>query len=199
MVEAFAGKDRCVSQVIAENGNKYDADLVVIGIGVTPAQELAEQADIICDNGIKVDEFCQTNVANIYALGDCSSHPSQLYGRRIRLESVPNALAQGKIAALSICGKPIAYNEVPWFWSDQYDMKLQIVGLSDGYEEVIIRETDNPRVRVAFYLKNKTLIAMDAVNASADFMVGKRLVTAQVKPDVSALKDPSFSLKNLLP
>ncbi|WP_138380569.1 NAD(P)/FAD-dependent oxidoreductase [Luteithermobacter gelatinilyticus] len=197
-VTAFDGQDGRVSRVIAGDGQEFAADLVIIGIGITPAQELAESAELDLDNGIKVDEYCRTSAPDIYAIGDCTSHPSPLYGRRIRLESVPNAMGQAKVAAKAICGKLEVYDEIPWFWSDQYDMKLQIAGLSQGYDQIVLRGDPDSRHLAAFYLKDGVLIAMDGVNSPGEFMASKKLIAQKATPDPEKLADSSVSMKEFL-
>ena len=138
MASEIVGAER-VKAVVCNTGEQVNADLVIIGIGVIPNTELAEVAGLAIDNGILVNEFAETNDPNIIAAGDCTNHPNQLLGRNIRLESVPNASEQAKSAAASMCGTKKAYSALPWFWSDQFDLKLQIAGLNQGYDQVIIR------------------------------------------------------------
>jgi len=137
-VRALHGAQRVESVEIAD-GRRFRCDAAVIGIGIVPNVELARDAGLACANGVSVDEHARTGDANIFAAGDCTSHPHPLYGRDVRLESVQNAIHQGKVAAASLLGAPSAYSEVPWFWSDQYDLKLQIAGLSQGYDDVVLR------------------------------------------------------------
>lgn len=126
-----------------------------------------------------VDEFTQTADPDIYAVGDCSNHPNFIYDKRIRLESVPNAAAQAKTAASAICGKKVAYNQLPWFWSDQYDVKLQTAGLMQDYDEAVVNgDVANRKFSVA-YLKDGKMIALDAINSPAEFMKAKKLITTQ--------------------
>ncbi|MEL7029217.1 MAG: oxidoreductase C-terminal domain-containing protein, partial [Pseudomonadota bacterium] len=193
----FEGQDGHVQQAVLEGGEAVDADLVVIGVGVLPNQELAADAGLKADNGIWVDEFAATEDPDIYAIGDCTNHPSALYGRRLRLESVHNALEQAKTAAQSICGAPAPYDQAPWFWSDQYDLKLQTVGLSQGYDEFVVRGHPAARKFAVFYLKEGALIAVDAVNAPAEFLGAKKLVAAKMRPDKDQLTDPAIPLKSL--
>ena len=118
---------------------EYPADIVVVGVGIVPDSTLAASAGLRCENGLWVDEHCRTSDPNIYAAGDCTNHPSVRYGRRVRLESVDNAVEQGKVAALNMRGKVAVHEHVPWFWSDQYDIKLQIAGLATGYDQTVLR------------------------------------------------------------
>lgn len=151
-VDAIVG-DKHVEGVRLADGSTVRADLVIIGVSVIPNIELAEEAGLSIDNGIAVDEFATTNDADIVAAGDCTNHYNPIYQRKLRLESVQNATDQAKIPAKSICGKPEAYSALPWFRSDQYDLKLQIAGLSQDFDEVIIREdSEQGRSFAAFYL-----------------------------------------------
>ena len=176
-----------------------DADLVVIGVGILPNVELAEAAGLEVNNGIVVDKFARTSDPDIVAAGDCTFHPNAFYGRDIRLESVQNASDQARTAALSLCGKDQAYDALPWFWSDQYDLKLQIAGLSQGYDEVVIRgDIEGSRSFAAFYLKDGVIISVDAVNKPPEFMMGKRLISGKVSPDRDKLADASVPIKELM-
>ena len=196
-LNSFQAKGSGATALIAQ-GDAIDFDCAIIGIGVIPNSEIADAAGLSCDNGIVVDEFTKTDDPNIYAVGDCSNHPSFVYDRRIRLESVPNAMGQAKTAAASICGEDIAYDEVPWFWSDQYDIKLQTVGLCQGHDQIVIRGQSNERKMAVFYLKEGQLIAVDAINSPAEFMVSKKLVAMRSKPDPEQLADPAISMKSFL-
>ncbi|MCH7505681.1 MAG: FAD-dependent oxidoreductase [Proteobacteria bacterium] len=192
-VSTFEGKGK-IERVICTDGSHLNTDLVVIGVGIIPNVELAEVAGLDVDNGILVDEFARTNDPDIVAAGDCTNHPNALYGQHLRLESVPNALEQPKSAAASICGKEKAYNALPWFWSDQYDLKLKIAGLSQGHDQVVIRgDKNNSRSFVAFYLKSGKLIAADCVNRPREFLVCKRLIASGSAIDVARLKDENTS------
>lgn len=173
------------------------ADMVIIGIGVIPNMELAEVAGLTIGNGIEVNEFCQTSDPDIYAAGDVTWHYNPIYDTHIRLESVPNATEQGKVVAAHICGVPKPYHSLPWFWSDQFDLKLQIAGLSTGYDDVIIRgDINGSRSFAAFYFKGAQFIAVDAVNAPRDFMFGKMSLTKGVNLDKAKLSDLGITLKD---
>lgn len=173
------------------------ADMVIIGIGVIPNIELAANAGLTVQNGIEVNKFCQTSDPDIYAAGDVTWHYNTIYDTHIRLESVPNATEQGKTVAAHINGRPKAYNVLPWFWSDQFDLKLQIAGLSTGYDEVIIRgDIETGRSFAAFYFKAGRFIAVDAVNAPRAFMFGKMSLTKGVSLDKVKLGDISVPLKD---
>jgi 3-phenylpropionate/trans-cinnamate dioxygenase ferredoxin reductase subunit len=188
-----------IASLTTHDGTVIMADLVLAGIGLIPNVELAESAGLAVENGIIVDEFTQTADPDILAVGDCSNHPSRLYGRCVRIESVPNAVGQARAAAATLCGKPQAYDAVPWFWSDQYDLKLQIAGLSQGYDGVVLRGTPESRSFTAFYLKDERIIAADAVNRPKDFMLAKRLVAARTALTSSAaLADDARPLQSFL-
>lgn len=188
-LKAIRGDDH-LSAVEVEDGELVEADFVIIGAGILPNCELAEAAGLEIDNGIAVDGRCQSSDPDIYAVGDCASHPSDIYGRRIRLESVHNALEQAKTAASNICGIEERYSQVPWFWSDQYDLKLQIAGLSAGYDQVVIRGEQNDKKFSCFYLKEGVLIAVDAINSPRDFMRSKSLIAEKAVIDLAKLADP---------
>jgi 3-phenylpropionate/trans-cinnamate dioxygenase ferredoxin reductase subunit len=195
-VAALRGRKR-VKYVETGEGEEIPADLVIIGVGILPNTEIAEQAGLDISNGIVVDDRCQTSDPNIYAVGDCTSHPNDIYGRRLRLESVHNAVEQAKTAASNLCGRETRYSDVPWFWSDQYDLKLQIAGLSEGYDDVVIRGNPADRSFACVYLRKGRLIAIDAVNAPRDFVHSKALIAAQALISTDKLADAEISLKDL--
>jgi 3-phenylpropionate/trans-cinnamate dioxygenase ferredoxin reductase subunit len=195
-VTAFEGSGH-VRRVLCDDGGAHEADLVIVGIGIVPNIELASAAGLTVDDGIVVDEFTQTDDPDIYAIGDCSNHPNPTLGRRLRLESVPNALGQGKAAASRVLGKAEPYDEVPWFWSDQYDLKLQMTGISDPGDRVVIRGSVAERKFSACYLRDGVFVACNAVNMAKDFLQSKKLVAAQAKIDPARLTDASVALKDL--
>ena len=195
-LEAFGGT-KSVSKVFCSN-LALNADCVVVGAGILPNQEIALNAGLKCDNGIWVNEFCKTEDDNIYACGDCTNHPNKSLNTRLRLESVHNALEQGKTVASSLLKKNIAYNQVPWFWSDQYDHKLQIVGISGDHDKVVKRGGEENRSFLLFYLKKNKLIAVDAVNNPKEFMICKKLVANKIKISSDYISDPSINLSELL-
>ncbi|MGF6999348.1 NAD(P)/FAD-dependent oxidoreductase [Paraburkholderia sp. GAS32] len=187
-----------VKAIVCADGTVLQTDLVIVGIGLIPNVELAEEAGLAIENGIAVDESGRTSDPNIFAIGDCSSRPSALYGRRIRLESVPNALEQARSLAALLCGHPCPAESPPWFWSDQYELKLQMVGLSEGYDKLVIRGDPSSNSFIAFYMKDKRIIAADAVNAPAAFMFAKRIVGRQPQiADYSPLADVTVPLQTL--
>lgn len=173
-----------------------DADLVIVGIGIIPNIEIAEAAGLACDNGILVDDHCQTSDPDIYAAGDCTNHPNAILDRRLRLESVPNAMEQSRAAAANMQGGDKVYASVPWFWSDQYELKLQMVGFSADGDQQVVRGDQATNQFAVFYLKDEKVVAVDAVNSPKEFMVCKQLYGKKV--DVSALADSSVDLKTLL-
>jgi len=187
-----------VTAVLCADGSCVPADLVVVGIGLVPNVELAVQAGLAVDDGIVVDEFGQTSDPNIYAAGDCTNHPNPILGRRLRLESVPNALEQARCVAASLCGKPKAYASVPWFWSDQYQLKLKMVGLSQGYDQLVLRGAPETDSFAAFYLKDGQVLAVDTVNRAPEFMVAKRLISERIHVDPLRLADDAIPVKDLL-
>lgn len=188
-----------VGAVRCSGGTELPADLVLVAAGLVPNVELAQEAGLAMGNGIVVDEFCQTSDPDILAIGDCVEFPLPYAGRRVRLESVPNALEQARVAASVINGAPSAYNAVPWFWSDQYNYKLQSVGLSQGYDVAVPRPGRTPEAFIVFYLKDGVVLAADCVSAVAEFNTAKKLVAEKHKVDAATLADPAVDLKSLLP
>jgi len=189
------------SGLIVKTGGDVElfADMVIIGIGVIPNTELAAQAGLTVSNGIEVNEFCQTSDPDIYAAGDVTWHHNAIYDRYIRLESVPNVTEQAKICAGHITGQAKPYNSLPWFWSDQFDLKLQIAGLSTGYDDIIIRgDIEGSRSFAAYYFKNDKLLAVDAVNAPRDFMMTRMALTKGKTLDKAILRDPKAELKSAM-
>jgi 3-phenylpropionate/trans-cinnamate dioxygenase ferredoxin reductase component len=199
-VRALAGDAASgrVRAVLTEAGAEYPADVVIVAVGVVPADELATAAGLECDNGIRVDEHCRSSDPAIYAAGDCANHPSPRYGVRLRLESVDNAFEQGSSAALNLAGTPTVHDKLPWFWSDQYDLKLIIVGISAGYDAVVLRGTPAARAFSVCYLRGGELIAIDSVNAPKDQMAARKLIAARARPDPDKLADPAIALRDAL-
>lgn len=189
------GKDGSVATVVCGD-EKIAADIVVVGIGVIPNIELAEAAGITCDNGIVVDNRCKTSADNVYAIGDCSNHPNELLDRRLRLESVPNAMEQSRVTAATVVGKDKTYNSMPWFWSDQYELKLQMLGFSADGDETVQRGDMQSNEFAIFYLKDDKIVAVDAVNCPREFMAAKQLVGKVV--DKTRLADSNVPIKELL-
>ncbi len=194
-VSGFAGNGR-VAQVLCGDAGAFDADLVIVGIGIMPNVELAQDAGLEVDNGIVVDDHCRTSDEHIFAAGDCTNHPNPLLNRRLRLESVPNAMEQARVCATNMLGGDKNYASIPWFWSDQYELKLQMVGFSaDGDQQIVRGDMDNHQFAV-FYLNNGKVVAADAVNSPKEFMICKQLVGRAV--DAATLGDPDSDLKALL-
>ena len=197
-VTGFKGNGR-VAKVRCSDGSEFAADLVIIGVGILPNTALAEAAGLQVDNGIVVNDRAQTSDPDIFAAGDCTNHHNPIYDRRIRLESVQNATDQSRVAAGATCGKEVSYNAVPWFWSEQYDLMLQIAGLSQGYDEIITRgDPGEGRSFAAFYLKAGRVIAVDAINKPQEFMFTKKLIPLQKTVDKKRLADAGTPIKELL-
>ena len=185
-------------EVVCSDGTEVKADSVLIGAGVVPNIELAEEAGIYCDNGIVVDEFGQTNFKNVYACGDCTNHPNKILNKNLRLESVHNAMEQAKTVASSVMNNPMEYSQVPWFWSDQYDHKLQIVGLSGDHDLVTMRGTTNDAKFMLFYTKDEELIAVDAINNPKEFLISRKLVANKVKIKPNVISNLNTNLNDLI-
>ena len=195
-IARFEG-DGKFERVRLADGSAVEADIVVVGIGILPNVELAAEAGLAVDNGIVVDECCRTSDPAIFAAGDCTNHPNPLIGERIRLESVQNAVSQGKTAALAALGIFEPYAEVPWFWSDQYDLKLQIAGLWHPDDEVVLRGDPKTHKFSAVYLRNGKIAAINTINNLKDFLPAKKLIAEGKVVDRERLADPEFSLKDL--
>jgi 3-phenylpropionate/trans-cinnamate dioxygenase ferredoxin reductase component len=179
-------------------GEVIRADVVIVGVGLTPNVELAREAGLEENDGIVVDAYCQTTDDSILAIGDCTRHPSVYAGRPLRLESVPNAVEQARTAALAITGQHKPYEAVPWFWSEQYDLRLQMVGLSQGYDQMVFRGSAQTRSFTAFYLREGCLIAADAISRPQEFMLARQAVSRGARPDPALLADESVTLKTVL-
>lgn len=184
-----------VNEVITSSGLRVRADLIVAGIGGIANDELAVQASITSANGIDVDEHGRTDAPNIYAAGDVSNHHNSFAGRRVRLEAVQNATDQGKAVGSMIAGKPEAYDAVPRFWSDQYDAKLQIVGLSAPTDVAVVRGDMTEGKFSVFYYRDGKLTAVDSINRPGDQMIARRLITASLSPTPEQAADLAFDLK----
>ncbi len=187
-----------VRAVLTEAGREYPADIVIIGCGVVPADELARAAGLTCENGVVTDVHCRTSDAAIYAAGDCASHLNRQYGRHLRLESVDNAFEQGTTVALNLLGAATPHDKLPWFWSDQFDLKLVIVGVAHGYDSVILRGSAATRSFSACYLRGGELIAIDTVNQPKDQMAARKLIAAHARPDPDKLADAAIALRDTL-
>ncbi len=200
-IDGFVG-DSSVSGVAMADGSTIEADLVITGIGILPNIEIAEAAGLAIDNGIVVNDLGQSSDPDIFAAGDCTYHPNNLLGRTLRLESVPNAIEQGKAVASSICGAPKPYHQVPWFWSDQYDVKLQIAGVPLEVDKKVLRGDDSTNSFAWFYFTGDKLTGVTAVNRPAEFMAGRMLIekvaTGEVSIDPARLEDEDIKPKEWL-
>jgi 3-phenylpropionate/trans-cinnamate dioxygenase ferredoxin reductase component len=185
-----------VERVICADGSIHEADTLVVGVGAVANMQLAAEAGLGCENGIVVDEYCRTTDAAIYAAGDCTYHPSLRFDMRVRLESVDNAFEQAKTAALNILGRPTVHDRVPWFWSDQFDNKLLIVGLSQGHDQQVTRGDPATRCFTVCYLKGGELLAVEAVNHPKDYMAARKLIAERARPDPDKLADPTVAMKD---
>ncbi len=197
-VGRIVGDDGRVVAVETASGDSLAADLAIIGIGVLPNVELGEGAGLVTDNGIVVNDIMETSAPEILALGDCAAFDHWELGRRVRLESVQNAVDQAKTAARTIVGRPEPYREVPWFWSDQGDVKLQMVGLSQNATRSVMRGRPEDGIFSVFHFAEDRLVAIDSVNRASDHMVGRRLLGAGFSPSPETCADESFDLKSLI-
>jgi 3-phenylpropionate/trans-cinnamate dioxygenase ferredoxin reductase component len=185
-----------VESVICADGSSYPADILLVGVGAIADSQLASDAGLHCDNGIVVDGNCRTSDLQIFAAGDCSNYFSNRYQARVRLESVDNAFEQSKVAALNMLDKPALYDRVPWFWSDQYDNKLLIVGISSGHELQVTRGDPATRSFSVCYLKGGELLAVEAINHSKDYMAARKLIPERFRPDLDKLADMNVAIRD---
>ena len=192
--KAFKGSETVESVVCGDH--EIPADLVIVGIGILPNTEMAEAAGLKTNNGLVVDAHCRTSNEHIFAAGDCTNHPNPILNRRLRLESVPNAMEQGRVAASNMLGGSKSYASMPWFWSDQYEHKLQMVGFSKDSDQSVVRGDMESKSFTVFYLKDGSIIAADSVNNPKEFMASKQLVGK--KASIEALADTSIELKTLI-
>jgi 3-phenylpropionate/trans-cinnamate dioxygenase ferredoxin reductase subunit len=198
VVELVGGNGR-VAGVGLSDGTELPADLVLVGIGIQPHTELAEQLGLACDGGILVDRYARTSDPRVVAAGDCTVLPNPLTGTGlVRLESVQNAVSQAKVAAATLAGREEPYTDVPWFWSDQYDLKLQIAGLSAGYDEVVVRGAPETERFSALYYGGGRLLAADAVNAPADYLAVRKAIAIGAPLPADRARDAATPLKDLL-
>ena len=179
------------------NGASVPADLAVAGIGVIPNIELARESGLTIGNGIQVDEFLRTSHPDVYAIGDCADHPNIFSGSRVRLESVQNAIDQAKCVARGIVDKAVAYSDVPWFWTDQYDVKFQMVGLSGGHDQEVLRGSKQAGKFSLFYFKACRLVAVDSVNRFADHIGARKLLAANAPLTAEQAADETLDLRKL--
>ena len=184
-----------VSGIVLSDGSVCPADLVLVGIGVVPNTDLALEAGLTISNGIVVDEHLRTEDESVYALGDCANHPNPFATGLVRIESVQNAVDQAKCIAAAIVGRSESYSAVPWFWTDQFDIKLQMAGLSGGYGQVVTRGEPESRKFSVFYFRDDRLAAVDSVNRPADHLAARKLIGARTAITPAQAADPSVDLK----
>ena len=196
-VSTLIANDQSIDCVELESGEKIRTDAVLAGIGAVPNTQLAEDAGLDCSNGIKTDQYCRTSNPYVLAAGDCANSFNALLNQNIRLESVPNALAQAKVVSSSITGNDLYNKDLPWFWSDQYDLKLQMAGLSAGYDESIILGGVDSAEFIVCYGKDGHLIAVDSVNQSKQFMLFKRALGNGFKLEMSLIKSKDFKPESI--
>jgi 3-phenylpropionate/trans-cinnamate dioxygenase ferredoxin reductase subunit len=196
-VTEIRGVDGRVKEVVVSDGSVLPADLLLVGIGVVPNIELARDAGLAISNGIAADEYLQTADPDIFAIGDCVEYPNAFAGGRVRLESVQNAADQAQCIATTIAARRTKYNSLPWFWTDQYEIKLQMAGISAGHDRVVTRGNAEARKLSVFYFRNGKLIAVDSINRPVDHMIGRKLIAsgASLSPEEAA--DESVDLKRI--
>lgn len=199
-ISAILGEGGRANAVLLGSGETIQADMVLVGIGLLANQAVLAEAGADCANGVVVDSFCRTSLPDIFAIGDCASHPSLFAAEdeKVRIESVQNASDQAKTAASVILGRAEPYTAVPWFWSNQYEAKLQTAGLNAGHDSTLLRGDPAEGKFSLIYLRSGRMIAIDCVNSVADFVAGKLLVAQRAGPDPSLLADPEVPLKSLL-
>lgn len=199
MVDCLEGEDGWVARARLHDGSAIEAHLVIVGIGIVPSVEPLAKAGAVCSNGVDVDGSCRTSLEDVFAIGDCAAHSSKwAQGAVMRIESVQNANDMATAAAKSICGvEEQDYAAFPWFWSNQYDLKLQTAGLSVGYDATVLRGDPANRSFSVVYLRDGQVIALDCVNAMKDFVQGRKLVERGFAPDPAALADAATPLKDL--
>ena len=196
-VERIEGKARAEA-VLLDGGERIAADMIIVGIGIGAATGPLEKAGAVTGNGVHIDAHCRTSLPNIYAIGDCAAHENRFAGgARIRLESVQNAHDQAASAVKHIIGRPEPYDAIPWFWSNQYDLRLQTIGLSAGYERTVVRGSPAERSFSVVYLREGRVIALDCVNATKDYVGGRKLILEGAAHDLAKLGDVSRPLKEL--
>lgn len=194
-IERFDG-DTVVRKVVLADGTEFEADAVVVGVGITPNDDLARRAGIACDNGVLVDEHCRTSVPTIYAAGDVANHPNLLLGHRIRVEHWQNAQNQGVAAAKAMLGSAEPFRELPWFWSDQYDVNIQMFGHPTGWNGIVLRGDPDAADFAAFYLRDEMLVASLAVKRAKDARAVRPLIGSEIKVDAAALADDDTDLRD---
>ncbi len=183
--------------VLCDDGSSYDANIIIVGVGIRVNTELAAQIELKIENGIYVNTKTETSQKDIYAVGDCTYHYNSLYDRFVRLESIQNAVDQAKITAKNICGIETEYNAIPWFWSDQYDIKLQIVGLADGFDDLVVRKEAEKKFSI-WYFKGKQLLAVDSINNAKSYVLGTKYIKTNAEIDKIELANPKSDLKSIV-
>jgi len=196
-VTEIHGANGTVKEVAVSDGSVHSADLVLVGIGVVPNIELARDAGLAISNGIAVDEYLQTEDKNIFAIGDCAEFPNAFAGGRVRLESVQNAADQAQCIAKTIAGHRTKYNSLPWFWTDQYEIKLQMAGISAGHDRVVTRGNAEAKKLSVFYFRNGKLIAVDSINRPVDHMIGRKLIASGASLTPEECADETVDLKRI--
>jgi len=184
-------------KIICSDGSYFISDVVIVGVGIEPNNDLAKISGLKCNNGILVDDNGQTSDPHIFAVGDCSNHYNKIFKQRLRLESVQNAVEQAKSIAAFITGNHKPYQKVPWFWSDQYNLKLQIAGISQDHDNRVMRGCPSDERFAVFYQKENRLVAVDAINSPKEFMIGKRWIAKQAKIPVDLIRDKAVDLKKI--
>ncbi len=198
-IAGFGAKSGRVDYVLLSDGRRIEADVVVIGVGAVPNVELASEAGLPVENGITVDDQGRTADPDIFAAGDAANHPNALLGRRVRLESWQNAQNQAIVAAMAMCGEPARYAEIPWFWSDQYDVNLQIIGAPATWDRLVVRRYDKEGSLAFVYVKDGRVVGANALNAPRDIPVTRQLIQTRHQIDLAALADAARPLRELLP
>lgn len=196
-VAEIAGSGGKAQRVALSDGTAYPADLVLVGVGVVPNVELAQNAGLGTANGIAVNEYLETDDDNIFAIGDCAEHPCIFAGARIRLESVQNAADQAQRVATTIAGRRTPYCALPWFWTDQFDIKLQMAGISHGHDHIVMRGNPESRKLSVFYFKGGRLVAIDSINRPLDHMIGRKIIAGNVPLTPEQAGDESVDLRKL--
>ncbi|AJY44583.1 NAD(P)/FAD-dependent oxidoreductase [Martelella endophytica] len=194
-IELLEGEGGRVTRARLSDGSTLAVDIVLTGIGVTPNDDLAQRAGLAVGNGIVVDAFGRSSDPDIYAIGDCAEQP--FAGRRVRFESVPNAVDQSEAVAGVIAGTPAPYVAEPWFWSDQYNVKLQIAGFNDGYDATVVRPGPREGSVSVWYFRGDELLAVDAINDARAYVAGKKMLAAGLRPSPDVIADPATDLKAL--
>ncbi|WP_439589156.1 NAD(P)/FAD-dependent oxidoreductase [Hydrogenophaga sp.] len=197
-VNAFRSEGGRLTAVVLSDGTELSADLALVGIGAIPNQEFAQTAGIVCGNGIVVDEFARTNDPDVFAAGDCTLHPNAFAGGMARLECVQNAVDQGRIAGTNAAGGSTRYNAPPWFWSDQYDMKLQGVGLSRGFDQCAVRGSMEEPAFSVFYFRAGALVGVDSINRPGEHMVARKMLATASRLSPEEAADTQFDLRGAL-